>query len=91
MWFFVEHPRGGPVTDEAKTIERCRHRVLTRVGVDVDHVEVLEPGTLPRTSSGKIRRQKTLELFLADELVPPAKVTPMSILQAMGRSAWAKS
>ena len=71
-------------------MEHCRHQVLAHVGVDLDHVEVLEPGTLPRTSSGKIRRQKTLELYLADELEPPAKVTPMSILQAMGRSTWAR-
>ncbi len=46
----------------------------------------LEPGTLPRTSSGKLRRRETLRLYLAGELAPPAKVTPFLLLGAWLRS-----
>jgi acyl-CoA synthetase (AMP-forming)/AMP-acid ligase II len=90
VWLFVERPRGGQIDEDEETVEHCRHQVLAHVGVDLGHVEVLEPGTLPRTSSGKIRRQRTLELFLADQLEAPPKVTPARILRAMGRSAWAR-
>ena len=55
----------------------------------VDHLELLEPGTLPRTSSGKLRRQEALRLYRRGALAPPEKVTPLRLAAAMGRSAWA--
>jgi hypothetical protein len=55
-------------------------------------VELLEPGTLPRTSSGKLRRSEALRQFLAGELVPPEKVNALKLLFEVGKSqlAWAK-
>ena len=44
------------------------NQVLALTGIKLDKVEVLSPGTLPRTSSGKIRRSSTLRRFLAGEL-----------------------
>ncbi len=44
------------------------NQVLALTGIKLDKIEVLNPGTLPRTSSGKIRRSAALHRFLAGEL-----------------------
>lgn len=67
--------------------ERCRKAVLAATGLDPSLVVVLEPGTLPRTSSGKIRRGETLRRWAAGELLPPQKVTPWMLAGALARSA----
>jgi fatty-acyl-CoA synthase len=69
--------------------EACREAVLGAVGLAIDEVVVLEPGTLPRTSSGKLRRQEALRLWLAGELQPPEQVTPLRMAGAMARSGLA--
>ncbi|WP_445169346.1 fatty acyl-AMP ligase [Mycolicibacterium sp. Dal123E01] len=43
-------------------------RVLQRTGIAVHHVELLAPGTLPRTSSGKLRRLEARAQWLAGAL-----------------------
>lgn len=48
------------------------------------HVELLDPGTLPRTSSGKLRRRESRTQWLAGTLQPPKKV---SVLRLLGASA----
>ncbi|WP_319431442.1 AMP-binding protein [Mycobacterium sp. RTGN5] len=45
-------------------------RVLARTGIAVGHVELLAPGTLPRTSSGKLRRLEARTQWLAGTLSP---------------------
>jgi acyl-CoA synthetase (AMP-forming)/AMP-acid ligase II len=67
-------------------------RLLGAVSVDPWHVEILEAGTLPRTSSGKMRRSEALRQFLAGELTPPEKVTTLKILKEVAKSqlAWAR-
>jgi fatty-acyl-CoA synthase len=47
---------------------------------------VLEPGALPRTSSGKIRRREALRRHLAGELAPPDPVNALEMTRALGRS-----
>jgi acyl-CoA synthetase (AMP-forming)/AMP-acid ligase II len=47
----------------------CRGAVLAATGLDAARVAVLEPGTLPRTSSGKLRRGEALRRWLAGELL----------------------
>jgi acyl-CoA synthetase (AMP-forming)/AMP-acid ligase II len=83
---FVERRRGAPVEEIAALPERCRAAVLGATGLAVDRVVTLAPGTLPRTSSGKLRRSETLRLYLADELRPPQKVTSLRLAGAMARS-----
>jgi acyl-CoA synthetase (AMP-forming)/AMP-acid ligase II len=46
----------------------CHAAVLSEVGVDVDRVIVLPPESIPRTSSGKVRRTETLRRCLSGEL-----------------------
>jgi acyl-CoA synthetase (AMP-forming)/AMP-acid ligase II len=45
-------------------------RVLQRTGIAVAHVELVAPGTLPRTSSGKLRRLEARTQWLAGTLTP---------------------
>jgi hypothetical protein len=61
--------------------------VITHTGL-VPLVEVLEAGTLPRTSSGKLRRREAQEQLLAGTLRPPTPVTPVSLARAMLLSSW---
>jgi fatty-acyl-CoA synthase len=42
--------------------------VLERFALSVEHVELLTPSGLPRTSSGKLQRAKTKELYKASAL-----------------------
>lgn len=44
------------------------------------HVELLAPGTLPRTSSGKMRRREALTQWLSGTLAPPKKVSVARLL-----------
>jgi acyl-CoA synthetase (AMP-forming)/AMP-acid ligase II len=86
---FVEEARNATPQQLEALPEACREAVLGMAGLAVDEVVVLEPGTLPRTSSGKLRRQEALRLWLAGELLPPEPVTPLRLAGAMARSGLA--
>lgn len=77
---------------DEEIITDIKARLLSTVAVEPWHVEILEAGTLPRTSSGKLRRSEALRQFLGGELTPPEKVTTLKILKEVGKSqlAWAK-
>ncbi|HSN53758.1 MAG TPA: AMP-binding protein, partial [Candidatus Sulfomarinibacteraceae bacterium] len=77
----VEARRGLPKAAFAELVRACRARVRRVTGLEVDRVEVLAPGTLPRTSSGKLRRQEALRRLLAGELEPPR---PWARVRAVG-------
>jgi acyl-CoA synthetase (AMP-forming)/AMP-acid ligase II len=67
----AERGRRAGGEDDATLVERIRAAVLSRTGVAAQQVHLLAPGTLPRTSSGKLRRSEALRRFLAGELAPP--------------------
>ncbi len=67
--------------------EECSKAILAASGLEADKVVVLPAGTLPRTSSGKLRRRESLRRYLASELTPGDKVTPFLLGKAMVRSA----
>jgi fatty-acyl-CoA synthase len=77
------------LADEAIAAE-IKKRLLAKAGIEPYHVEMLAPGTLPRTSSGKLRRSEALNQFLAGELTPPEKVTTLRMLKEVAKSqvAW---
>jgi fatty-acyl-CoA synthase len=83
---FVEHGKGVPQARHAALRARAREAVLARVGLAVDAVLVLAPGTLPRTSSGKIRRGEAMKRYLTGTLTPPAPVGPLRLVGALVRS-----
>jgi acyl-CoA synthetase (AMP-forming)/AMP-acid ligase II len=81
------HPR-----PDEEVVADINGRVLKGLSLSPHHVELLPPGTLPRTSSGKLRRSDALKQFLTGELVPPEKVTALKLLKELGRSqlSWAR-
>ncbi|MCY1040039.1 fatty acyl-AMP ligase [Corallococcus sp. bb12-1] len=66
-----------------------RSAVVTATGVQPHTVRILEPGTLPRTSSGKLRRGEALRRYLAGELTAPKKMGAVGIAVEMAKSALA--
>ena len=86
---FVETAREATAEQAAVLPEAVRRAVLAAAGLPVDEVVVLEPGTLPRTSSGKLRRGETVRRHLAGELAPPARFTPLRLAAAVARSGLA--
>jgi acyl-CoA synthetase (AMP-forming)/AMP-acid ligase II len=71
--------------------EQISARVTERTGIRPAEVRLLEPGTLPRTSSGKLRRTEALRQLQAGELAAPDKVTFLHLAKEMARSALAKA
>jgi len=67
--------------------ERIRSAVLERTGVLAHTILILEPGTLPRTSSGKLRRREALRQFLTHQLKAPRPVNALSMASEVIRSA----
>ncbi|HEX6203685.1 MAG TPA: AMP-binding protein [Thermoanaerobaculia bacterium] len=85
----VESTRPLPPEDGERLAAACARTALAATGLAAGEVEVLAPGTLPRTSSGKLRRGDALALYRAGELEPPAPVTPLRLAGALARSGMA--
>jgi acyl-CoA synthetase (AMP-forming)/AMP-acid ligase II len=86
LLIFVEARRDVAARRFAELGADCRQAVVAACGLAVDEVVVLEPGSLPRTSSGKLRRQETLAQHLAGTLAPPAPVNAVTMTAATARS-----
>ncbi|MBI5547818.1 MAG: fatty acyl-AMP ligase [Deltaproteobacteria bacterium] len=83
----VECAAGAEPTSDL--VEAIRGEVLARTGIRPYLVELLKPGTLPRTSSGKLRRAEARRQLLAGKLGPPKPVTTMRLVRAVLRSSLA--
>ena len=68
LLLLVERARGDVVDGVAALAAACNDAVRAAVGIEAGRVAVLDPGTLPRTSSGKLRRGEALRRFLSGEL-----------------------
>jgi fatty-acyl-CoA synthase len=64
-------------------------RVVERTGIKPQAVHLLAPGTLPRTSSGKLRRAEAARQLEAGELRAPDAVTLLHLAKEMARSVLA--
>jgi len=89
VWLFVERSNADSGRASREIEEECRHEVLKATGLVAERVVVLEPGTLPRTSSGKVRRAETLRRYRVDELAPPERVSALLLARSWARSSWA--
>jgi acyl-CoA synthetase (AMP-forming)/AMP-acid ligase II len=52
---------------EPELIRAVRKALMDGLGIAVDHVALLEPGTLPRTTSGKIQRAQARAAWVGEE------------------------
>lgn len=66
--------------------ERCADAIRAKSGVHPGLVVLLEPGSLPRTSSGKLRRTESLKRFKEGSLIAPESVGPLLIAGALAKS-----
>ena len=77
----------GDAGDDRALAERVRRRVLERTGLAPAQVHVLAAGTLPRTSSGKIRRAETCRALPGRRAHgTPQRVTALRLVREMLRS-----
>lgn len=77
---------------EEEIAEEIRDRIVSGISLSPYHVQILDPGTLPRTSSGKMRRAGALDMFLSGELLPPEKMGVLKMFREVGKSqiAWGR-
>ncbi len=89
LWILAE--RSGDATEEAGAAlgEAVRRAVTERSGISPAEVRILPPGTLPRTSSGKMRRGEARRRLEAGALLPPERLGALSLLGRAARSALA--
>ncbi len=86
---FVEASREASREELAELAAEAQRAILAATGLTTDEVVVVEAGTLPRTSSGKLRRQEALRRHLAGELAAPAPVNALRMAGALARSGLA--
>jgi fatty-acyl-CoA synthase len=66
-------------------------RVSQGLGLPPDRVEIIPPGSIPKTSSGKLRREETKQLYLAGKLSAAIRPAWMQIARLGAASAWRSS
>ncbi len=80
----AERAREAP--PDAALEHAVRRAVVEATGISPHTVRVLDPGTLPRTSSGKMRRREALRRYLAGSLAAPRTATPLRLALEAARS-----
>jgi fatty-acyl-CoA synthase len=86
----AERARTARDRDEA-IADRARRAVVERTGILPDEVRILAPGTLPRTSSGKLRRAEALRRHEAGALDPPRRGGAIGLVLGLARGAIASA
>jgi acyl-CoA synthetase (AMP-forming)/AMP-acid ligase II len=84
LLLLAERARGAGGKDAG--VEAVRRAVLDRTGIAPHTVRLLAPGTLPRTSSGKLRRGEAVRRFLAGTLAPARRATALGLALEAARS-----
>lgn len=75
---------------DATLAAQVRDVVIASCGIKPHHVAILAPGTLPRTSSGKLRRSEARARFQDGTLTAPRPVTTLTMARELARSTLAK-
>ncbi len=61
--------------DEDEMITQINRNIAARIIISPDHVIVVPPRTIPKTSSGKLRRSSCKQMYLDSALTTPNKST----------------
>ncbi|MBZ0112769.1 MAG: fatty acyl-AMP ligase [Thermoanaerobaculia bacterium] len=97
LWLFVERARSSAKsldrdttlgTDDEALRQSCRQASLRAIGISPHAVELLAPGALPRTSSGKLRRAETWRRYRAGELSAPPSPGVVGLTRRIVASEW---
>jgi acyl-CoA synthetase (AMP-forming)/AMP-acid ligase II len=89
LLILAERAAGADRANDPALVEQIRVAVIERTAVRPHAVHVLAAGTLPRTSSGKLRRAEALRRFVAGDLVEPARVNELMLAAEVLKSALA--
>jgi len=74
LWIFIERDKKTNPEKEKKIAQKAASKVTRTTQLVPDSVIILDPGALPRTSSGKIKRREALRQYLSGTLAPPKDV-----------------
>ena len=77
-----------PGPSDREVTHAIANAIALRTGIRPHTIRLLAPGTLPRTSSGKLRRAEALRRFQHGALTPPRKMGPLALAREWLRSAW---
>ena len=92
----VAESRERDASRRAKIVAAVTDLVSQGLGLPPDRVELIPPGSIPKTSSGKLRREETKQLYLAGKLSAgkaPAwlqitRLATSSAVRTGGRELW---
>jgi 1-acyl-sn-glycerol-3-phosphate acyltransferase len=92
----VAESRERDASRRAKIVAAVTDLVSQGLGLPPDRVEIIPPGSIPKTSSGKLRREETKQLYLAGKLaaakapawVQIARLATASAARTGGRELW---
>jgi len=87
----AERGHGAPARDAGAIADAIGRAVRERSGIAPDEIRVLAPGTLPRTSSGKLRRGEAQRRLLAGRLAPPRRAGALRLALELLRGGLALS
>ncbi len=78
-----------PVTGREALAQRITSKVLEEIGLKLSDVVLLKPGSLPRTYSGKLQRNRARALYLEGRLDGRAeREGSLSLMLRLARSQW---
>jgi acyl-CoA synthetase (AMP-forming)/AMP-acid ligase II len=87
LLLLIERASGRPAAGDSALADAARTAVMLATSIRPHTIEILAPGTLPRTSSGKLRRREALARYLAGALTSPEEVGPALWARELVRSA----
>jgi fatty-acyl-CoA synthase len=92
----VAESRERETSRRAAIVAAVTEQVSQGLGLPPDRVELIPPGSIPKTSSGKLRREETKQLYLAGKLaagkapawVQITRLATASAARTGGREIW---
>jgi len=92
----VAETREREASRRATIVAAVTEQVSQGLGLPPDRVELIRPGSIPKTSSGKLRREETKQLYLAGKLsagkapawVQIARLATSSATRTAGAEIW---
>ena len=92
----VAESREREASRRAAIVAAVTEQVAQGLGLPPDRVELIPPGSIPKTSSGKLRREETKQLYLAGKLaagkapawVQIARLATSSATRTVGAEIW---
>jgi fatty-acyl-CoA synthase len=93
----VAESRERDASRRAAIVAAVTQQIGEGLGLPPDRVELIPPGSIPKTSSGKLRREETKQLYVAGKLsegkapawVQIARLAMSSAARTGGREIWA--